>query len=67
MTRDQPPLNAKRPTDDRWCSLVLIAAPALALVDGPDGWSTVVDAGFLEGGFCYNIAREKFEATPTFH
>ena len=30
----------------------------------------VADAGFLEGGFCYSIAREartKFlEATPTF-
>ena len=26
----------------------------------------VADAGFIEGGFCGSIAREKFGATPTF-
>ena len=26
----------------------------------------VADAGFIEGGFCISIAREKVGATPTF-
>ena len=27
---------------------------------------SVADTGFVEGGFCISIAREKFGATPTF-
>ena len=30
------------------------------------GVASAADAGCLEGGFCYSIAREFLEATPTF-
>ena len=28
--------------------------------------TTVADVGFVEGGFCNSIAREKFGTTPIF-
>ena len=36
--------------------------------DSGDLLPAVADAGFLEGGFCYSVARKKIlEAIPTFN
>ena len=50
--------------------LILCLHPGMWLHVLDHGGLTVADAGFLEGGFCYTIAREArakiLEATPTF-